>query len=85
MKYSKSNPPMTCMMTQSTCYKGTKKMTVKGGLLLLYFMMCCLPPYNFQMGRTTSSASSPIVYLLRPSASSLRRNLLYSTASLRAL
>ena len=32
MKYSKSNPPMTCMMTQSTCYKGTKKMTVKGVL-----------------------------------------------------
>ena len=32
MKYSKSNPPMKCMMTQSTCYKGTKKMTVKGVL-----------------------------------------------------
>ena len=32
MKYSKSNPPMTCMMTQSTCYKGTKKMTVKSVL-----------------------------------------------------
>ena len=32
MKYSKSNPPMMCMMTQSTCYKGTKKMTVKGVL-----------------------------------------------------
>lgn len=30
MKYSKSNPPMTCMMTQSSCYKGTEKMTVKG-------------------------------------------------------
>ena len=41
--------------------------------------------YKFHTGRTTSSASSPIVYLLRPSASSLRRNLLYSTASLRAL
>lgn len=33
MKYSKSNPPMKCMMTQSTCYKGTKKMTVKGSLV----------------------------------------------------
>ena len=30
MKYSKSNPPMTSMKTQSSCYKGTEKMTVKG-------------------------------------------------------
>lgn len=30
MKYSKSNPPLQCMMTQSTCYKGTTKMVVKG-------------------------------------------------------
>ena len=39
MKYSKSNPPMTCMMTQSTCYKGTKKMTVKG---VLWHSTCLL-------------------------------------------
>ena len=32
MKYSSSNKPLECMMTQSTCYKGTKKMTVKGVL-----------------------------------------------------
>lgn len=25
MKYSKTNPPMVCMMTQSTCYKETTK------------------------------------------------------------
>ena len=25
MKYSDSNPPMVCMMTQSTCYNGTTK------------------------------------------------------------
>lgn len=30
MKYSSSNKPMVCMMTNSTCYKGTNKMTVKG-------------------------------------------------------
>ena len=32
MKYSNTNKPIQCMMTQSTCYKGTKKMTVKGVL-----------------------------------------------------
>ena len=32
MKYSKTNKPLECMMTQSTCYKGTRKMTVKGVL-----------------------------------------------------
>ena len=30
MKYSASNKPLVCMQTQSTCYKGTSKMTVKG-------------------------------------------------------
>lgn len=30
MKYSESNKPLVCMMTQSTCYKGTSKMTPKG-------------------------------------------------------
>ena len=32
MKYSDKNKPIVCMMTQSTCYKGTKKMAVKGVL-----------------------------------------------------
>ena len=32
MKYSGNNKPVVCMMTQSTCYKGTKKMNVKGVL-----------------------------------------------------
>ena len=32
MKYSKSNPPLVCMQTQSTCYNGTSTMTVKGVL-----------------------------------------------------
>jgi len=32
MKYSASNKPLVCMQTQSTCYKGTSKMTVKGVL-----------------------------------------------------
>ena len=32
MKYSDGNKPIVCMMTQSTCYKGTKKMAVKGVL-----------------------------------------------------
>lgn len=32
MKYSNSNKPLVCMMTQSTCYKGTSKMTPKGVL-----------------------------------------------------
>jgi len=32
MKYSKANPPLVCMMTQSTCYKGTRTMEVKGVL-----------------------------------------------------
>lgn len=30
MKYSSTNKPIQCFMTQSACYKGTKKMTVKG-------------------------------------------------------
>lgn len=32
MKYSDKNIPLVCMMTQSTCYKGTETMTVKGVL-----------------------------------------------------
>jgi flagellum-specific peptidoglycan hydrolase FlgJ len=32
MKYSKSNPPLVCMQTQSTCYKGTVTITPKGVL-----------------------------------------------------
>ena len=32
MKYNEKNKPMVCMMTQSTCYKGTSKMNVKGVL-----------------------------------------------------
>lgn len=30
MKYSDTNLPIQCMMTNSSCYKGTKKMKVKG-------------------------------------------------------
>ena len=30
MKYNESNPPLVCMQTQSTCYKGTGKMKIKG-------------------------------------------------------
>ena len=32
MKYSKSNPPVVCMMTQSTCYKGTYRVDMHGVL-----------------------------------------------------
>ena len=32
MKYSNNNKPLVCMMTQSTCYKGTSVMTPKGVL-----------------------------------------------------
>lgn len=32
MKYNGSNKPLVCMQTQSTCYKGTTKMTPKGVL-----------------------------------------------------
>lgn len=32
MKYSSSNKPLVCMQTQSTCYKSTAPMTVKGVL-----------------------------------------------------
>ena len=32
MKYNASNKPLVCMQTNSTCYKGTSKMTVKGVL-----------------------------------------------------
>ena len=32
MKYSANNKPLVCMQTQSTCYKGTRKMDVKGVL-----------------------------------------------------
>lgn len=30
MKYNSTNKPLVCMQTQSTCYKDTYKMTVKG-------------------------------------------------------
>lgn len=30
MKYNLTNKPLVCMMTQSTCYKGTRKFTPKG-------------------------------------------------------
>ena len=30
MKYTSENPPLICMMTNSTCYKGTRIMDVKG-------------------------------------------------------
>ena len=30
MKYNDSNKPLVCMQTNSTCYKGTRKMEVKG-------------------------------------------------------
>lgn len=32
MKYSTNNKPIVCMMTNSTCYKGTRKMNVLGVL-----------------------------------------------------
>lgn len=32
MKYSTSNEPLVCMLTQSTCYKGTSTMPIKGVL-----------------------------------------------------
>ena len=32
MKYNENNPPLVCMQTQSSCYKGTGKMQVKGVL-----------------------------------------------------
>ena len=30
MKYSKNNQPLVCMMKNSTCYKSTREMAVKG-------------------------------------------------------
>ena len=33
MKYSSGNKPLVCMQTQSTCYKSTNKMSVKGILI----------------------------------------------------
>ena len=32
MKYTANNQPLVCMMTQSTCYKGTEPMVIKGVL-----------------------------------------------------
>ena len=32
MLYSKANPPMVCMMTNSTCYKNTTTMSPVGVL-----------------------------------------------------
>lgn len=32
MKYNENNKPLVCMQTQSTCYKGTRKMEIKGVL-----------------------------------------------------
>ena len=32
MKYTEKNPPLVCMQTQSTCYKGTRTMAVRGVL-----------------------------------------------------
>ena len=41
MKYSEKNPPLICMQTQSTCYKGTGKMQIKG--VLWHDTGCCNP------------------------------------------
>lgn len=30
MKYSKNHPPLECIMTNSTCYKSTRVMNIKG-------------------------------------------------------
>lgn len=30
MKYNENNPPLVCMMTNSTCYKATRPMEIKG-------------------------------------------------------
>ena len=30
MKYNSSNVPLKCMMTNSTCFKGTRSMDIKG-------------------------------------------------------
>jgi len=32
MKYNSSNTPLKCMMTNSSCFKGTRKMNIKGVL-----------------------------------------------------
>jgi hypothetical protein len=32
LKYSDLNPPLVCMATQSTCYRGTTTMTIVGVL-----------------------------------------------------
>lgn len=32
MKYNSSNVPLKCMMTNSTCFKGTRSMDIKGVL-----------------------------------------------------
>lgn len=32
MKYNSNNQPLVCMMTNSSCYKGTSKMTIRGVL-----------------------------------------------------
>ena len=32
MKYNEKNPPLVCMQTQSSCYRGTGKMQIKGVL-----------------------------------------------------
>ena len=32
MKYTEKNPPLVCIQTQSSCYKGTGKMKIKGVL-----------------------------------------------------
>lgn len=42
MKYSDQNPPIVCMQTQSTCYKGTKVFTPKG---ILWHSMGANNPY----------------------------------------
>lgn len=42
MKYSDQNPPIVCMQTQSTCYKGTKVFTPKG---ILYHSTGANNPY----------------------------------------
>lgn len=30
MKYNSSNAPLVCMQTNSTCYKNTSQMTIRG-------------------------------------------------------
>ena len=62
MKYSATNKPLQCMMTQSTCYQQTRTMTVKG---VLWHSTGCNNPWLKRYVQPSDNASDRAAWLTK--------------------